>query len=86
MGAHALGAAAYAAKAAGLAAPNRPEAVDEEIAWQLEQLTAQTTSALRQLPLLGENSAGPLGPGLLASGALGSSIRELQSAIAASAP
>lgn len=31
MGAHALGAAAYAAKATGLAAPKRPEAVSEEI-------------------------------------------------------
>lgn len=83
MGAHALGAAAYAAKAVGLAAPDRPEAVHEEIVWQLEQLTPQTTSALRQLPLLGENAAGPLGPGLLASGVLGSSIRQLQAAIAA---
>ena len=35
MGAHALGAAAYAAKAAGLAAPDRPEAVTDEIRWQL---------------------------------------------------
>lgn len=84
MGAHALGAAAYAAKAAGLATPDRPEAVHEEIAWQLEQLTQGTTSALRQLPLLGENSAGPLGPGLLASDILGSSIRQLQAAISAS--
>ncbi|HKU12600.1 MAG TPA: hypothetical protein VJQ61_15395 [Sinomonas sp.] len=37
MGAHALGAAAYAAKAAGLASPDRPQAVDNEIRWQLEQ-------------------------------------------------
>jgi hypothetical protein len=84
MGAHALGAAAYAAKAAGLAAPDHPAAAREEIAWQLAQITPQTTAALRQLPLLGENSAGPLGPGLLASGVLGSSIRQLQAAIAAS--
>ncbi|RZU65237.1 hypothetical protein EV379_1562 [Microterricola gilva] len=84
MGAHALGAAAYAAKAVGLAAPDRPAAVDEEIAWQLEQLTQQPRSALRKLPLLGEDSAGPLGPGLLASGVLGSSIRQLQAAIAGS--
>jgi hypothetical protein len=35
MGAHALGAAAYAAKAAGLASPDRPEAVGEEIAGSL---------------------------------------------------
>ena len=34
MGAHALGAAAYAATAVGLAAPDRPLAVNEEIGWQ----------------------------------------------------
>lgn len=44
MGAHALGAAAYAAKAAGLAAPHRPEAVDEEIRWQFEQMSPATES------------------------------------------
>src|SRR6476620_1577899 len=33
MGAHALGAAAYAVKAAGLAHPDRPEALEEEIRW-----------------------------------------------------
>jgi hypothetical protein len=35
MGAHALGAAAYAAKAAGLAAPERPGEVEDEVRWQL---------------------------------------------------
>jgi Imm-5 like putative immunity protein len=40
MGAHALGAAAYADKAAGLAAPDRPEAVSEEIRWQLAAFSA----------------------------------------------
>ena len=35
MGAHALGAAAYAVKAASLARPNRPEVIDDEIRWQL---------------------------------------------------
>jgi hypothetical protein len=34
--------------------------------------------ALRQLPRVGENSSGPLGPGLLASGLLGRIIRALQ--------
>ena len=81
MGAHALGAAAYAAKAAGLAAPDRPEAVRDEISWQLEHMTDETRAALRQLPPLGEDSAGPLGAGLLASGILGSTIREIQDAI-----
>ena len=78
MGAHALGAAAYAAKAAGLAAPDRPEAVDEEIRWQLDQASPEVRDALRTLPPVGRNPSGPLGPGLLASGQLGTLIRELQ--------
>lgn len=86
MGAHALGAAAYAAKAAGLAAPDRPEAAREEVFWQLQHMTDRTRSALRQLPLVGEDSAGPLGSGLLASGTLGSIVREIQDAIGSSAP
>jgi hypothetical protein len=82
MGAHALGAAAYAAKAAGLAAPDRPEAVGEEIRWQLGQVSAAARAALRRLPPVGENAAGPLGPGLLASGLLGTIIRDLQAGLA----
>ena len=86
MGAHALGAAAYAAKAAGLAAPDQPTAVSDEISWQLEHMNAGVKAALQQLPPLGEDSAGPLGPGLLSSGALGSTIRTIQSAIGTSPP
>ena len=82
MGAHALGAAAYAATAAGLAAPDRPDAVTDEIRWQLGHLSAQARAALRSLPPVGENSAGPLGPGLLASGRLGAIIRDLQAGLA----
>src|SRR5215468_1985706 len=58
MGAHALGAAAYAAKAAGLAAPDRPNAVSEEIRWQLGRMSAAARAALRKLPPVGENSSG----------------------------
>jgi hypothetical protein len=82
MGAHALGAAAYAAKAAGLATPHRPEAVRREIRWQLRRMSPVTRAALRQLPPVGENKSGPLGPGLLASGLLGTIIRDLQNSIA----
>ena len=82
MGAHALGAAAYAAKAAGLAAPERPEAVSEEIRWQIGRMSAAARAALRQLPPVGENASGPLGPGLLASGLLGRIIRDLQARLA----
>src|SRR5579864_3129761 len=71
MGAHALGAAAYAVKAASLAAaPDRPGVVDDEIRWQLSHMTAEVRAALRTLPAVGENSSGPLGPGLLSSGEL----------------
>ncbi len=81
MGAHALGAAAYAAKAAGLAAPDQPTAVSDEIAWHLEHMNAHVAAALQQLPPLGEDPAGPLGPGLLTTGVLGSIIREIQAAL-----
>ena len=86
MGAHALGAAAYAAKAAGLAGRDQPEAVRDEISWQLEHMTDQTKSVLRRLPLVGEDSVGPLGSGLLASGILGSIIRAIQAAIGSTSP
>lgn len=79
MGAHALGAAAYAAKAVQLAHPDAPDARDTEVRWQLAHLSPEAAAALRLLPLLGEDHAGPLGPGLLASGVLGAVIREIQS-------
>ncbi len=82
MGAHALGAAAYAAKAVGLAAPDRPEAVSEEIRWQLSSMSVEVRTALRQLPPVAENPSGPLGPGLLASGLLGRIVRDLQTGLA----
>ena len=82
MGAHALGAAAYAAKAAGLAAPDRADAVREEVRWQLDHMSAAVRAALQLLPPVGENAAGPLGPGLLASGLLGAIIGDLQATLA----
>ena len=78
MGAHALGAAAYAAKAADLAVPGSR---DGEVRWQLEHMTPEVRAALQKLPPLGTDSAGPLGAGLLASGMLGMVIREIQSAL-----
>lgn len=82
MGAHALGAAAYAVRAASLAAPDRPQVVDDEIRWQLTHTTAEVRAALSALPPVGENRSGPLGPGLLASGRLGAIIRALQAGLA----
>lgn len=78
MGAHALGAAAYAVRAAGLAAPDDPDAVAHEIQWQLSIMTDDVRAALRHLPRVGENTAGPLGPGLLGTGALGEIIATIQ--------
>lgn len=86
MGAHALGAAAYAAQAVGLAAPDDPDAAAAEIRWQLEHMSDPVGSALRRLPPVGSHSAGPLGAGLLASGALGAHIRTIQDGVGASAP
>lgn len=78
MGAHALGAAGYAAKAIALANPDEPDAWLAEIDWQTAQLADQQIAALKLLPLLGEQRSGPLGPGLLAQGVPGRAIRELQ--------
>jgi hypothetical protein len=79
MGAHALGAAAYAAKATALASP--AQSASTEIAWQLAQLTEPARTALRRLPALGTDASGPLGSGLLASGVLGENIRTIQGAL-----
>jgi hypothetical protein len=82
MGAHALGAAAYAVKAVSLSSPDQPAAVEDEIRWQVAQMTPGVRAALRTLPPVGEDRSGPLGPGLLASGQLGTIIRDLQERIA----
>jgi hypothetical protein len=81
MGAHALGAAAYAAKAAALAGTDQDAARLEEVRWQQHHMTAEVRAALSRLPLLGEDSSGPLGAGLLASGMLATTIREIQSVL-----
>ncbi|MCD1571236.1 putative immunity protein [Agromyces mediolanus] len=84
MGAHALGAAAYAAKALAVGDPE--SARREEVQWQLQRLTPEARDALARLPLLGTDSAGPLGPGLLTTGVLATTIREIQAALGASRP
>lgn len=86
MGAHALGAAAYAIRAASLASSDRPEVTDDETRWQLNHMTAEVRAALRALPPVGTDRSGPLGPGLLASGQLGAIIRGLQAGLALSDP
>ncbi|WP_340540898.1 putative immunity protein [Nocardioides sp. GXZ039] len=76
MGAHALGAAAYAVKARSLAAGG--PAADEELHWQLTHLGNDERAALARLPALGSDRNGPLGPGLLSRGILGDTIRTIQ--------
>lgn len=80
MGAHALGAAAYAVKAVSI---DRTDDVDAEIDWQVQRMTPAVRAALHQLPPVGEDAAGPfVAGGLLARGILGSTIRTLQTRIA----
>lgn len=82
MGAHALGAAAYAVRAADLAAPERADTVAAETAWHVARMSAEVGEALARLPEVGTDPSGPLGPGLLASGPAGRIVRELQLSIA----
>lgn len=88
MGAHALGAAAYAAKAVALASVDvdRDGARHSEVCWQLKHMTPTVRQALSLLPRLGENSSGPLGAGLLASGLLAVTIREIQAELVTDEP
>lgn len=81
MGAHALGAAAYAAKAAALAGEDAEAARRAEVQWQIEHLGNDACAALARLPLLGEDSSGPLGPGLLTAASLAGTVREIQAAV-----
>lgn len=78
MGAHALGAAAYAIEAVLLADPDRAAA---EMDWQIAQVTAEMRAALVTLPPVGADRAGPLAPGLLTAGKRGQIIAELQTAL-----
>jgi len=79
MGAHALGAAGYAAKASTLASGRRDNAVTHsEALRQLAALSDAAARAISSLPALGENRSGPLGPGRLSGGLVGDTIRTIQ--------
>ena len=79
MGAHALGAAGYAAKASTLAAGCDDDAVTRsEARRQVAAMTDAVARAISSLPALGENRSGPLGPGRLNSGHVGTTIRAIQ--------
>lgn len=81
MGAHALGAAAYACQAVSRAATEDGHlAWTHEIEWQVAHMTPEVIDALRRLPPVGQRG-GPLGPGLLSRGLLGESIQHIQSTL-----
>lgn len=85
MGAHALGAAGYAAKASVLAAGGKGD--DDSMRSEARRLVAAMTDpvarALRSLPALGEDRSGPLGPGRLSGGLVGAAIRAIQAELRA---
>lgn len=79
MGAHALGAAGYAARAAALVDDrDSDEAVRSVACSQVATMSTAVANALSLLPALGEDRAGPLGPGRLTSGQVGEAIRAIQ--------
>ena len=79
MGAHALGAAGYAAKASTLAAGCDDDALTgSEARRYVAAMTDAVVLALSSLPTLGENRSGPLGPGRLSGGHVGETIRAIQ--------
>lgn len=79
MGAHALGAAGYAAKASTLAAGCDDGAVPQsEARRQVAAMTASVARALASLPALGEDRSGPLAPGRLSGDHVGETIRAIQ--------
>lgn len=45
---------------------------------QVEKMSDAVVRALSKLPVLGENGAGPLGPGRLSGGHVGHAIRAIQ--------
>src|SRR3954451_17652403 len=82
MAAHALGAAGYAAKASSLAAGCDDDTVTRsEVRRQVAAMTDAVAGALSCLPALGENRAGPLGPGRLSGGHVGEAIRAIQAQV-----
>jgi hypothetical protein len=79
MGAHALGAAGYAAKASALVAGSDGDVVTRsEAARQVAAMTEAVARAISSLPALGEHRSGPLGPGRLSRGQVGDAIRAMQ--------
>ena len=84
MGAHALGAAGYAVKASVLAAASgSDEVIRIESHRHVAAMSTAVANALSTLPALGEDRAGPLGPGRLSTGDVGRAIRAIQASLRA---
>jgi hypothetical protein len=82
MGAHALGAAGYAGKAAALDACCDDDTVARaEAHRQIAAMSPEVVHALSTLPALGENNSGPLAPGRLSTRHIGATIRAIQAEI-----
>jgi hypothetical protein len=71
MAAHARGAAAYAAIAVGLAEPDDPTAVADEVRWQLGHASPTVRDVLRRLP-----------PPIRPAGMLGALVSDVHAATA----
>ncbi|MFF2622994.1 hypothetical protein [Oerskovia jenensis] len=76
MSAHALGAAAHAAKAAALAAPDQEASRRAELRWQFAHMTSNVRTYRPGAPSSAQRGLlRPLGAGLLALGVLATTIR-----------
>lgn len=79
MGAHALGAAGYAARASTLDAGCDDHAVARsEARRQVSEMSEAVARALLSLPAPGVNRSGPPGPGPMTLGHVGEAVREIQ--------
>jgi hypothetical protein len=79
MGAHGLCAAGYAATAAALDATGEAAPVVlAEARHHAATMSVAVATALSSLPALGEDRAGPLGPGRMSRGHVGEAIRAIQ--------
>ena len=65
----------------GAWASDDPGAAESEIVWQVAQMPTEVRTVLNRLPAVGEDTSGPLGPGLLATGAIGSIVVRVQTAL-----
>lgn len=87
MGAHALGAAGYAVKAAALAADRDLDDVVRAAARrQVEAMDDVVGAVIAGLPALGTDRAGPLGPGRMCDGHVGEAIRVIQAELTSRSP